>query len=251
MATEKNQGEPLHHSSVTTAVVSSVGALQFPIVGIGASAGGLEAFEELFRNTPADIGMAFVLVPHLAPNHASLLTEILQRSTTMSVSEVQDQMLVRPNTVYIIPPNRDMAILNGRLQLSVPDEPHAQRLPIDHFLRSLAEDQGENAIGIILSGTGSDGTLGLRAIVGAGGISLVQEPTSAKYDGMPSSAIQAGYAIHVLPVEKMAEVITASARKHGFYHEVPQSPAIVSSMARILMHIRPPQGLHAYPALLI
>ncbi|MGZ8252096.1 MAG: chemotaxis protein CheB [Methylophilaceae bacterium] len=242
MATEKNQGESVHHSSVTTAVRNSGETSRFPIVGIGASAGGLEAFEQFFRNTPADIGMAFVLVPHLAPNHASLLTEILQRSTTMSVSEVQDQMLVRPNTVYIIPPNRDMAIFNGRLQLSVPDEPHAQRLPIDQFLRSLAEDQGENAIGIILSGTGSDGTLGLRAIVGAGGVSLVQEPTSAKYDGMPASAIQAGYAIHVLPVEKMAEVITASARKHGFYQEAPQSPAIVSSMARILMHIRSVTG---------
>ena len=186
--------------------------------------------------------MAFVVVSHLSPNHVSMLTEILQRTTTMPVIEVTDQMQVHANSVYIIPPNRDMAIFHGRLQLSVPDEPHAQRLPIDQFLRSLAEDQGENAVGVILSGTGSDGTLGLRAIVGAGGVSLVQEPTTAKYDGMPSSAIAAGYANHILPVEKMAEVIISGARIRGFAQDVPPVPAVVSSMVRILMHIRSVTG---------
>ena len=112
--------------------------------------------------------MAFVLVQHLDPSHDSLLTEILQRTTTMSVVEASDQQQVKPNCVYVIPPNRDMAIFHGKLHLSVPNEPHGQRLPIDAFLRSLAEDQQENAIGIILSGTGSDGTQGLRAILGAG-----------------------------------------------------------------------------------
>src|SRR5882672_10244792 len=165
------------------------GTAGFPIVGLGASAGGLEAFEQFFRKVPRDIGMAFVLVPHLDPSHSSILTEILQRSTVMPVVEAQDRMAVVPNGVYVIPPNRDMAIFHGALQLSVPEQPRGHRMPIDAFLRSLAEDQGEHAIGVILSGTGTDGTLGLRSILGAGGVSFVQEPTSAKYDGMPVSAI--------------------------------------------------------------
>jgi len=119
----------------------------FPIVGIGASAGGLEAFEHFFRSVPVNPGMAFVLVPHLDPGHASILTEILQRSTAMPVAEAQDQMKVASNRVYVIPPNRDMAIFHGRLQLSVPVQPRGQRMPIDAFLRSLAEDQGEHATG--------------------------------------------------------------------------------------------------------
>ena len=187
-------------------------AAAFPIAGIGASAGGLEALEQFFRHTPADSGMAFVLVQHLDPNHASLLTEILQRTTAMPVVEALDQSPVEPNCVYVIPPNRDLAIFHGKLQLSIPDEPRGQRMPIDAFLRSLAEDQQENAIGIILSGTGTDGTLGLRAILGAGGVTLVQDPTTARYDGMPSSAIQSGYATHVLPVEKMPEALLSGTR---------------------------------------
>jgi len=184
---------------------------RFPIVGIGASAGGLEAFEQFFRNAPVNSGMAFVLVPHLDPSHASLLTEILQRTTTMPVVEALNQVEVQPDCVYIIPPNRDMDISNGKLQLSVPSAPRGQRMPIDAFLRSLAEDQSDYAIGIILSGTGSDGTLGLRAIVGAGGISLVQDPSSAKYDGMPMSAIHSGYTTYVLPPDKMLETLLNSA----------------------------------------
>jgi two-component system CheB/CheR fusion protein len=163
--------------SVRTALpmASEDTAAAFPIVGIGASAGGLEAFEQFFRRAPADSGMAFVLVPHLDPNHASILTEILQRVTAMPVHEALDQIPVEPNCVYVIPPNRDMAIFHGTLQLSVPNEPRGRRMPIDAFLRTLAEDQQERAIGIILSGTGTDGTLGLRAILGAGGVTLVQE----------------------------------------------------------------------------
>ncbi len=235
MSVEQKKEESVHKLSTST---DNVGATKLPIVGIGASAGGLEAFEEFFRNTPADIGMAFVLVQHLSPTHVSMLTEILQRSTKISVIKVRDQMQVLANTVYIIPPNRDMTILNGRLKLSIPVEPHAQRLPIDHFLRSLAEDQAENAIGVILSGTGSDGTLGLRAIVDAGGVSLVQEPTTAKYDGMPSSAIKAGYANHVLSVDKMPEMIISSARKRGFTQSASPTLAVLSNMTHILMHIR-------------
>ena len=166
----------------------------FPIVALGASAGGLEAFEAFFRAAPADAGLAYVLVPHLDPDHASLLTDILQRSSTMPVVEAQDQTRVVANHVYVLPPNRDMAIFHGVLQLSVPDKPRGLRMPIDAFLRSLAEDQGEMAVGVILSGTGTDGTLGLRAILGGGGVTLVQDPASAKYDGMPRSAIDAGVA---------------------------------------------------------
>ena len=213
-------------------------ACAVPIVGIGASAGGLEAFEQFFRHTPADCGLAFVLVPHLDPSHASLLTEILQRTTTMTVVEALDQMPVAPNRVYIIPPNRDMAIFQGTLQLTVPGQPRGQRLPIDAFLRSLAEDQQENAIGIILSGTGTDGTLGCRAILGAGGVTLVQEPATAKYDGMPTSVIQAGYATHVLPVEKMPEALRAGFRNKTAGTVKSPVPLAVKGMNSILMQLR-------------
>ena len=160
-------------------------AVTFPIVGIGASAGGLEAFETFFRACPVDIGMAFVLVSHLDPDLKSHLSDILQRDTTMPVLQAQHLTRVEPNHIYIIPPNRDMCILNRVLHISMPDKSRSQRMPIDLFLRSLAEDQKEMAIGIILSGTANDGTLGLRAILGAGGICIVQEPSTAKYDGMP------------------------------------------------------------------
>ncbi len=216
----------------------------FPVVGIGASAGGLEAFEQFFRHVSPSSGMAFVLVPHLDPTHDSMLTEILQRSTTMPVVEAQDQVDVQPNTVYIIPPNREMSIFHSKLQLSVPEQPRGQRMPIDAFLRSLAEDQAESAIGIILSGTGTDGTLGLRAILGSGGISLVQEPASAKYDGMPHSAIGAGFATHILSPEKMGPVLDNAIR----HLDSPQrrvtaaetSPA--PDMSRILMQLRAATG---------
>ncbi len=215
----------------------------FNIVGIGASAGGLEAFEQFFRNVKPDSGQAFVLVPHLDPSHASILTEILQRSTVMSVVEAQDQVRVEPDHVYVIPPNRDMAIFNGMLQLSVPEIPRGQRMPIDAFLRSLAEDQAEKAIGIILSGTGTDGTLGLRAIQGAGGITLVQEPATAKYDGMPSSAIRAGYATYILPVEQMPGQLLSKTIVTGIRHERLQPTAgTAGSMNQILMLLRSTTG---------
>ncbi len=213
----------------------------FPIVGLGASAGGLEAFEQFFRHVPADSGMAFVLVSHLDPSHASILTEILQRTTTMPVVEVRDQMQVARNSVYVIPPNRDMTIFHGILQLNIPAVPHGQRMPIDTFLRSLAEDQSEKAAGIILSGTGTDGTLGLRAILGAGGITMAQEPTTAKFDGMPTSAIQTGYVTHVLPVEKMPEALLSAMLTLRL--QPPPSPALpLSGINRILLQLRTSTG---------
>ncbi|MCX7140242.1 MAG: PAS domain-containing protein [Proteobacteria bacterium] len=219
-------------------------AAAFPIVGIGASAGGLEAFEQFFRACPADTGMAFVLVPHLDPGHESLLTEILQRATAMPVVQVLDQTRVEADHVYVIPPNREMGILNRVLQLSMPELARGQRMPIDAFLRSLAEDQAERAIGIILSGTASDGTLGLRAILGAGGICMVQEPSTAKYDGMPQSAIAAGYVTHILPVEKMPAMLQEVASRSAFRHKVPAiaTEKALSGMNQILLQVRSATG---------
>ena len=212
----------------------------FPIVGMGASAGGLEAFEQFFQHVLPGSGMAFVLVSHLDPSHASILTEILQRSTVIPVTEAADQMKVEASHVYVIPPNRDMAIFHGVLQLSVPEQPRGQRMPIDAFLRSLAEDQGEQAIGIVLSGTGTDGTLGLRAILGAGGVSLVQDPATAKYDGMPKSAIDAGYATLVLPADKMPEALMSGLRPQSL---PPAAPPVVSGgINKILMQLRSATG---------
>ncbi len=190
----------------------------FPIVGIGASAGGLGAFEAFFAGMPADTdpGMAFVLVQHLAPDHKSILTELIQRYTRMKVSEVEDGVTVRPNCAYIIPPGRDMAFLNGTLQLLEPSAPRGQRLPIDFFFRSLAQDQGERAIGIVLSGTGSDGTQGVRAIKAEGGMVMAQSPGSAEYDGMPGSAIATGLVDYELaPSEMPAQLMAYSAHAFG------------------------------------
>jgi two-component system, chemotaxis family, CheB/CheR fusion protein len=166
----------------------------FPIVGIGASAGGLAAFEAFFSSIPTSTkpDMAFVLVQHLAPDHNSILTELVQHYTQLQVFEVEDGMKVEINCVYIIPPNRDMALLNRTLQLLDPTAPRGHRLPIDFFFRSLAQDQQDRAIGIILSGTGSDGTLGVRAIKGEGGMIMAQSIAGCEFDGMPRSAIATG-----------------------------------------------------------
>ena len=197
----------------------------FPIVGIGASAGGLAAFEAFFSGMPADIdpGMAFVLVQHLAPDHKSILTDLIRRYTRMQVFEVEDGMVVQPNCAYIIPPNRDMAFLNGALQLLEPSSPRGQRLPIDFFFRSLAQDQREKAICIVLSGTGSDGTMGVRAIKGEGGMVMAQNPASTEYDGMPRSAIATGLVDYELPPAEMPAQIMAYVA-HAFGN--PPHPAI-------------------------
>jgi len=173
----------------------------FPIVGIGASAGGLEALELFLSNVPSGSGMAFVIIQHLDPTHKGIMPELLQRTTRMEVFQVKDRMKVKPDCVYVIPPNRDMSILHGILYLFEPTAPRGLRLPIDFFLRSLAEDRREHSIGVILSGMGSDGTLGLRSIKEKGGLVLVQEPESAKFDSMPRSAIEAGLADMVAPAE--------------------------------------------------
>jgi chemotaxis methyl-accepting protein methylase len=184
----------------------------FPIVGIGASAGGLEALEGFMRATPVDSGMAFVIVQHLDPTHRALMPELLQRATAMPVTEVKDLTRVRPGCVYVIPPNKDMSLLRGVLHLLDPAERRGLRLPIDFFLRSLAQDQQERSVGVILSGMGADGTEGLRAIKEQAGLALVQDPKSAKFDGMPRSAVEAGLADIVAPVEELPRRIIAYAR---------------------------------------
>ncbi|MFZ2658282.1 MAG: chemotaxis protein CheB [Victivallales bacterium] len=202
----------------------------FPIVGIGASAGGLGAFEAFFSGMPAntDPGMAFVLVQHLAPDHKSILSDLIRRYTRMQVFEVEDGMVVQPNCAYIIPPNFDMAFLNGTLHLMEPSAPRGHRMPIDFFFRSLAQDQHERAICIVLSGTGSDGTQGVRALKGEGGMVMVQTPKSTEYDGMPRSAIGTGLVDYELPPAEMpAQLIAYAAHAFG---TLPRSAA--SSMPK-------------------
>ena len=180
-----------------------------PIVGIGASAGGLEALDLFLRNVPADSGIAFVIVQHLEPTHKSSMVELLQRATAMKVLQVKDRTPVQPACVYVIPPNKDMSILHGVLHLLDRIAPHGLRLPIDFFFRSLADDQQDHSVGVILSGMGSDGTLGLRAIKEKAGVTFVQEPASAKCASMPKSAIDAGLADFVAPVEALPGKIIA------------------------------------------
>lgn len=184
-------------------------ARKFPIVGIGASAGGLEAIEELLENLTADSGMAFVIITHQLPGHTSMLPELLARKTDMPVMEATEGLQVKPNNVYVGPPDGRLAILNGTLhRLETGKEP-APKLPIDFFFRSLAEDQQERAICIILSGTGSDGTLGLKSIKGESGMAMVEQPQAAKYSGMPASAIATGLADYVLPPAAMPAQLIA------------------------------------------
>jgi two-component system, chemotaxis family, CheB/CheR fusion protein len=211
---------------------------RFPIVGIGASAGGLAAFEAFFSGMPADTdpGMAFVLVQHLAPDHKSILTDLIRRYTRMQVFEVEDGMAVRPNCAYIIPPGRDMAFLNDTLQLLEPSAPRGQRLPIDFFFRSLAQDQRERAICIVLSGTGSDGTQGVRAIKGEGGMVMAQNPASTEYDGMPRSAIATGLVDYELPPAEMAAQLIAYV-SHAFGRPPRPASAPVSAAENALKKI--------------
>ncbi len=180
----------------------------FPIVGIGASAGGLEAFTQFLGHLPDQTGMAFVLVQHLDPRHESRLSDLLSRATRMPVVEATQGLEVRPDSVYIIPPNTNLAIAQGALQVTPRGEGHLH-LPIDHFLRTLAQTQQTQAIGVVLSGTGSDGTLGLSEIKAVGGISFAQAPESARHGGMPQSAIDARTVDFVLPPERIAERLGA------------------------------------------
>jgi two-component system CheB/CheR fusion protein len=198
--------------------ISPAARVWFPIIGIGASAGGLEALQYFLSHVPQHSGMAFVVVQHLDPTRKGIMPELLQRVTGMKVMQVKDRTLVQPNCVYVIPPNKDMSILHGVLHLLEPASPRGLRLPIDFFLRSLAQDQQEHSIGVILSGMGSDGTLGLRAIKEKAGVVLVQDPATAKFDGMPRSAIDSGMADIVAPVDDLPGRILAYLRRTPLVH---------------------------------
>jgi two-component system CheB/CheR fusion protein len=219
----------------------------FPIVGIGASAGGLTAFEEFFRAMPTDVAsdMAFVVVQHLAPDHPSILSDLLTRYTRMSVFEVKDGMTIQRNCVYVIPPNRDLAILNGTLHLMEPIAPRGHRLAIDFFFRSLAQDQRDRAIGIVLSGTGSDGTAGVRAIKGEGGMAMAQTPDSTDFDGMPRSAIDTGMVDFVLPPAEMpGELLAYCAQAFGRVGEAVGRPHFKTSdtLKKVFVLLRDQSG---------
>lgn len=179
------------------------------IIALGASAGGLDALEQFFAQIPAASGVAFVVIQHLEPNHQGMLPELLQRVTPLTVIQAGDRMSVKPDWVYVIPPNRDLSILHGKLHLLEPQAIRGLRLPIDAFFRALADDQRERAIGVILSGMGADGTLGLGAIKENAGLALVQSPESAQFDSMPRSAIEAGLADIVAPPHELWEKILA------------------------------------------
>src|SRR3954464_11259935 len=177
------------------------------VVGIGASAGGLDALERFFDQVPRSTGMAFVVIQHLSPDFKSLMDELLARHTDMPIHLVEDGMPVEANRVYLIPPKKEMIISGGRLLLSERDRQHELTLPIDVFFRSLAQDCGPRAIAVVLSGGGSDGSRGIRDVHEAGGLVVVQDAESAQFDGMPRTARDAGVADCVLPPQDMPRVL--------------------------------------------
>jgi len=227
-----------------TSETSVLPQASFPIVGIGASAGGLEALELFLANVPENSGMAFVIVQHLDPTYKGMLVELLQRGTRMQVFQIKDRMRVEANCVYVIPPNKDLSILHGVLHLLAPLAPRGLRLPIDFFFRALAEDQQEHSIGVILSGMGTDGTLGLRAIKEKGGSVFVQSPQTAKFDGMPHSAIDAGLADVIAAVDELPASISA------FIHHAPlftkpnllDEDQVKSSIEKVMIILRAQTG---------
>src|SRR5690349_19245366 len=175
------------------------------VIGIGASAGGLEAINEFFENAPSNAGFSFVVVQHLSPDHKSLMGELLSKHTSMSIVEATDNMQLKANTIYLIPSKKVMTLEDGHLKLHDKDRNQVPNNAIDVFFEALAKEKGKNAVGIVLSGTGSDGTRGIEAIKKQGGLVIVQDPLTADFDGMPSSAILSGSADLILPPELIAE----------------------------------------------
>ncbi len=242
---KKIQAKKTQDTMIKTTQVTEKRNNYFPIVGMCASAGGLEAFEQFFKNMPSDSGMAFILVLHLDPTHKSIMVELIKRCTDMEVVEARDGLQVQPNSIYIIPPNNDLAILHGGLQLIEPAAPRGQRLPIDYFLRALAKDRRERAICIILSGTGSDGTAGLKAIKGEGGMVMVQDPANAKYGGMPRSAIETNLVDYILPTDKMPEQLISYAKRtgaHALKNDKDVAKRLPDSLQKIFILLRSHTG---------
>lgn len=211
---------------------------KFPIVGLGASAGGLEALEQFFENVPANCGMAFVVIQHLDPHRKGIMPELLQRVTQLRVTSVTDGLKIKPNCVYVIPPNTSMSILNEALYLFEPIETRGLRLPVDFFLRSLADDQREKAIGIILSGMGSDGSMGLKAIKENDGMVLVQDPASAKFDSMPRSAIESVVVDIVASAQKLPAKLMALIKVTPRLNDQQEMEKDTSSLEKIIILLR-------------
>ncbi len=208
----------------------------------------MEAFTQLLTALPLDIGMAFVLVQHLEAKHESLLARLLSKATQIPVTEVRQGTRVEPNHVYVIPANADLSLGDGALRILRRKTSASPHLPIDHFFRTLAESQGPRAIGVILSGTATDGTLGLKAIKLAGGTTFAQEPKSAKFDGMPKSAILAGCVDFVLPPERIAkELSQLTLHLHlglsNLEKEDPPAPAWDEEWMRIFKLLRDTSGV--------
>lgn len=196
----------------------------FPVVGVGASAGGLEAFKKLLHAIPEKSGMAYILVQHLSPDHESALTEILQKTTKIPVSEISDNVIVKPNHIYVIPPNKMLVATDGILKLSPRLSKDKLNLSIDLFFTSLSEVHQAHAIGVILSGTGTDGTAGLKNIQDHGGITIAQEPSSAAYDGMPQHAINAEAVDFILAVEEIPKQLIELKQNYGVFSDEDEPP---------------------------
>ncbi|MBP1749354.1 MAG: putative sensor protein [Deltaproteobacteria bacterium] len=232
----------VHAKGESLAQALPAGRQPFPIVALGASAGGLEALEGFFKIIPPTTGAAFAVISHLDPKHPSMMSELIGRFTAMQVHEVTDGLAPEPNHVYMIPPNRYLSIFRGKFQLKEQEKSPGVRMPIDAFLRSLAEDRGDLAVAIILSGTGTDGTLGLRALQAAGGIVFVQDPDDAKYDGMPRSAIQTGLADYVLSVKEIAEQLATLLERHFERKGEPEDETAPGVIQKVLMVLRSKTG---------
>ena len=207
-----SHGPPAPDAVADTDAEQTSSTGDFLVVGIGASAGGLTALKDLFEAMPTPNGIGFIVIQHLDPTHDSMLVEVLTRYTRMRVVPAEEGLPVAPDSVYVIPPNTSLTISQGCLHLSAPQERRGLRLPANLFLQSLAEDRREKAVGIILSGTGSDGTSGLKSIHELGGLVMVQDPRTAEYDGMPASAIASGVVDYVLPVSQMPDALLKYAR---------------------------------------
>ncbi|PSB20924.1 PAS domain-containing protein [Phormidesmis priestleyi ULC007] len=220
----------------------------FPIVGVAASAGGLEAFTQLLSHLPTDTGMAFVLIQHLAPDHESLLREILSRATQLPVHQVENDMKVEPNQVYVIPPNTKMILSQGMLQLSPREKVFGKYMPGDAFFASLAADRGHKAIAVVLSGSDGDGSLGLKAIKAAGGVTFAQCESTARFDSMPNTAVATGNVDFVLPPEKIAEELVNLSRNPMLERPLPlisteESPQPGDALATIFALLRSTTGV--------
>lgn len=246
----KNPPQPKRPSTQLTKITTSKESAEPPalpctrIIGIGASAGGLEALEQFLNAVPQASGMAFVIIQHMDPTHKGMMPELLQRTTEIKIMEAEDRTTVLPNCAYIIPPNKDMSILHGVLHLIEPTTKRGLRLPIDFFFRSLAQDQMAKSVGVILSGMGSDGCLGLRAIKNQVGLVLVQDPTNAKFGGMPRSAIDAGLADIIAPVEELpTKLIACLHRRAHINHEISSvADSAISALEKTIILLRAQTG---------